>query len=163
MSAGLDDATIEHMVENSLDVLAPKFRDALSSALGECNDRGLDAYAYETHRSDELQNIYWQRGRTVIPPHETVTNVKSAQYGWHFFGLAGDIISRSRRWSVTGEWRQSVCEIMRKHGLDCGYDWPHPDPPHVQWGRCRRSPSNEARALFLSGGIGAVWDAVGAS
>jgi peptidoglycan L-alanyl-D-glutamate endopeptidase CwlK len=163
MSAGLDDATIEHMVESSLDVLAPKFRDALTAALKECNDAGLDAYAYETHRSDELQNIYWQRGRTVIPPNYTVTNVKSAQYGWHFFGLAADIISRSKRWDVSDDWRQKVCAIMRSHGLACGADWPHPDLPHVQWGKCKRSPSNEARSLFLYGGIQAVWGAVGAS
>ncbi len=31
-------------------------------------------------RSDELQRLYYARGRTIIPPHYTVTNAQSAQY-----------------------------------------------------------------------------------
>lgn len=163
MSAGGDHLTPEEMVQRSFDPLAPKFRASLVAALKECNDNGLDAYAYETLRSDELQKLYWVRGR---PPTEEyprpVTNARSAQYGWHFFGLAADIISVSKRWSVSDEWRKNVCAIMRKHGLDCGADWPHPDLPHVQWGRCKRSPSNEARALYAQGGNALVWQAVNA-
>jgi hypothetical protein len=163
MSAGADSP--ESQVVSSLDGLAPAFADAIMAALAECAAAGLDAISYETLRSDELQQIYWQRGRPPTDEYPTpVTNVRSAQYGWHFFGLADDIISSSMRWDVTDEWRAAVNVIMRAHGLSCGADWPSfPDLPHVQWGGCRRSPSNEARALYAQSGLEAVWEAVGAS
>jgi hypothetical protein len=163
MSAGLDHPTAESLVVNSLDGVAPKFRDALEAALADCDAEGLDAIVYESLRSDELQRLYYARGRTEIPPHYTVTNAKTAQFGWHFFGLAADVISESNRWNVTDEWREQVNTIMREHGLDCGADWPHPDMPHVQWGKCKRSPSDEARRLYAQGGLQAVWEAVGAA
>jgi hypothetical protein len=165
VSAGQDHPpTAESLVVDSLDGVAPLFADAIMAALAECNAQGYDAISYETLRSDELQQMYYARGRTVVPPSYTVTNVRSAQYGWHFFGLGDDIISASMRWDVTQEWRDAVNVIMRSHGLSCGADWPSfPDLPHVQWGGCRRSPSNEARALYAQGGLEAVWNAVGAS
>jgi hypothetical protein len=163
MSAGLDHPDTDAMVTSSLDLLAPQVRIAAAAALKECNDERLDAIAYETRRSDELQRIYYQRGRTVIPPSYTVTNVASAQYGWHFFGLALDVISASKRWDVTPEWRHQVTEIFKRHGFAAGAEWPHPDEPHYQWAKCRRSPSDEARSLYAEGGLEAVWQAVGAA
>lgn len=163
MSAGGDHPTAESLVVRTFDGLAPLFRNALTEALKACAEEGLDAIAYETLRSDELQQMYYARGR---PPSEEypgpVTNARSAQYGWHFFGLACDVISASKRWAVTDEWRRDVNAIMREHRLACGADWPHPDYPHVQWGKCKRSPSDEARALYAQGGNAAVWQAVGA-
>jgi hypothetical protein len=41
-------------------------------------------------------------------------------------------------------------------------DWHHPDLPHVEFGRCKDSPSDEARRLYSDGGVKAVWRAVGA-
>ena len=162
MSAGLDHPTAESLVVSSLNGLAPLFRAALTAALAECNAAGLDAIAYETLRSDELQQMYYARGRTVIPPHYTVTNAQTARHGWHFFGLAVDVISASKRWDVTKEWRDTVSSIFKSHGCSAGADWPHPDLPHYQFGKCRRSPSNKARELYAQGGNAAVWQAVGA-
>lgn len=169
MSAMLDDADAEALVCDSLDECAPLFKEALEAALAECNDNGLDAYAYETVRSEELQALYYARGRTQIPPEYTVTNAPSAMYGWHFYGLAADVISKSKRWSVSRDWRKKVNAIMRKHGLDCGSDWPHPDEPHVQWGKCKKSPGLLSRTLYREGakqsrelGLRAVWEATGA-
>lgn len=166
MSAGTNHPTAESLVQRDFGGLAPKFRKALLEALVECNTSGLDAYAYETLRSDELQELYYARGRTDIdgefPLGETVTNARTAQFGWHFFGLAADIISKSKGWKVSDTWRASVNIIMRGHGLACGSDWPHPDTPHVYWSKCRMSPSDEARRLYKQGGLPAVWQAVGA-
>jgi hypothetical protein len=162
MSAGIDHANTDALVCSSLDGLPPKMRAAVKAALEECNDERLDAVVYESHRSDELQAIYYQRGRTVKPPDYTVTNVASAQYGWHFYWLAVDVISASRRWSVTADWRRRVTAIFKKHGLSAGAEWPHPDDPHYQWGKCRRSPSEESRRLYAEGGLEAVWLEVGA-
>lgn len=162
MSAGLDDRNAEQLVVSSLAGLAPLFREAVETSIAECSDEGLDAVVYESLRSDELQRIYYARGRTVIPPDETVTNAPTAQYGWHFFGLAVDVISASKRWDVSDDWRRTVSSIFKSHGCQAGADWPHPDLPHYQWGKCRRSPSNEARALYAQGGNALVWQAVGA-
>jgi hypothetical protein len=162
MSAGMDHIDTDAMVVSSVTVLAPAMRWAVEAAIKECNDERLDAIVYESVRSDELQHIYWCRGRTVKPPDYTVTNVESAQYGWHFFGLAVDVISASKRWSVTPAWRHQVTEIFKRHGLSAGAEWPHPDEPHYQWAKCRRSPSDWCRELYKQGGLEAVWKAVGA-
>jgi hypothetical protein len=46
--------------------------------------------------------------------------------------------------------------------LDWGGDWTVRDLPHVQWGKCKASPSYVARGLYASGDVEAVWKAVGA-
>jgi hypothetical protein len=52
-----------------LDVLAPRFREAVEAAIHACNrTHGLDAMVYETYRSDELARLYYARGRSVRPP-----------------------------------------------------------------------------------------------
>lgn len=165
MSSMTDDAGdgAESLVCDSLDGCAPKFREAVEAAIAECHFAGLDAVVYESTRSDELQKLYYARGRTQIPPSYTVTNAPDAQHGWHFFGLSVDVISKTKRWNVTPEWRLSVTRIFTKHGLAAGQYWPHPDYPHYQFGACRRSPSNTARELYASGGLEAVWQAVGAN
>jgi hypothetical protein len=162
VSAGLDHPDAESLVVSSLDGLAPKFRLAVEAGLKECTEAGLDAIVYESTRSDELQKIYYARGRTVIPPKYTVTNAASAQFGWHFYGLAVDIISKSKRWDAGDKWNLQVAALMRAHGLDAGMDWPHPDIPHYQWGKCKRSPTSYARQLYATGGLEAVWKEVGA-
>jgi hypothetical protein len=162
MSAGLDHIDTDALVCSSLDGLPPLMRAAVEAALRECNDERLDAVVYESHRSEELQEIYWHRGRDVTPPHETVTNVRDAMDGWHFYWLAVDVISASMRWDVPDSWRAQVTAIFKRHGLAAGAEWPHPDRPHYQWGKCRRSPSDKARDLYASGGLEAVWRAVGA-
>jgi hypothetical protein len=170
VSAGLDHIDTDAMVVSSLDGLPPKMRSAVEAALKECNDERLDAVVYESHRSDELQRIYWARGRRqtpdgkweVVDPDAVVTHAPSAEYGWHFFWLAVDVISASMRWDVPESWRSQVTAIFKRHGLDAGADWPHPDAPHYQWGECRTSPSDRARSLYAEGGLEAVWKAVGA-
>lgn len=156
---------------SSLDNCAPLFRRAVLEALDECHVQGLDAMVYESTRTDYLQDIYWRRGREqdtdgswhIIDPDKVVTRAQTAQYGWHFFGLAIDVISKRHRWSVSAEWRRLVTEIFERHGLDAGMRWPHPDDPHYHWGRCKRSPSGSARYLYRQGGNPAVWKAVGAA
>lgn len=160
MSAG---TSVESMVQRSLEGCAPLFAAAVQDAIDECNEQGLDAFVYESLRSDELQRLYYARGRTTIPPHYTVTNARSAQFSWHFFGLAVDVISKSRGWETSGEWRRRVAAIFKSHGLAWGGDWPHPDLPHFQWGKCKRSPSDKARELYAEGGLQLVWQVVGAT
>lgn len=159
MSAGKYDALA---VNRNLDLLAPGFRAGVEAAIRECNAAGLDAYVYEGYRSAELQAVYYARGRTVVPPAETVTNARTNLYSWHGYGLAVDVISRARGWKAGDEWFRRVAEVFLKHRCKWGGHWKKKDLPHFQWHLCRPSPSDRARELLRTGGMRAVWEAVGA-
>lgn len=165
MSAGL--AAMSYTLAKptaELDYLAPGFRVAVERAIEACNDssNALDAIVYETYRSNELQSVYYKRGREVKPPDSPVTGAQTNLYSWHGYGLAVDVIHREKEWDVGNSWFQSVAEIFTRHGCKWGGDWKSPDRPHFQWGRCKPSPSDEARELIRTRGIEAVWEAVGA-
>jgi hypothetical protein len=159
MSAGV---SAESLVSRELDLLAPKFRAAVEAAIRECQAAGLDAYVYEAYRSQQLQAMYYARGRTVIPPTRPVTNAHSNLYSWHGYGLAVDVISRSRGWSVPYSWYAQVAEIFIRHGCKWGGHWKNVDLPHFQWGKCKPSPSELAREIIAREGVVGVWRAVGA-
>lgn len=165
MSAG---RTIDyHLAKPTGDrsLLAPAFRAAVDAAIAECNaaPNSLKAKVYETYRSNELQQIYYDRGRTVRPPTSTVTNARSNLYSWHGYGLAVDVIHETEGWAPKRHgWFSAVAELFRRHGCKWGGDWTSPDPPHFQWARCKASPSDVARDLLRTEGIEAVWEVVGA-
>ena len=144
------------------ELLAPKFREAVDAALAECQLRGLDAYVYETYRSEELAILYFARGRTIVPPTRPVTNAPNNLYSWHGYGLAVDVISRSRGWNQPESWFASVAESFRSRGCRWGGEWKQKDLPHFQWGKCKPSPSDAARQIIRTRGMEAVWEAVGA-
>jgi len=148
---------------NDLATLAPKFRDAVEKSIAECNAKGLDAIVYEAYRSQELQSLYYARGRSIVPPHSTVTNAQSNLFSWHGYGLAVDVISRSKDWDRPESWFASVAEIFRANGCRWGGEWKMKDLPHFQWGLCKPSPSDRARELISTVGMRSVWEAVGAA
>jgi hypothetical protein len=163
MSAGANSDTAPKP-SNDLSLLAPKFRALVEAAIAECIKQGLNAMVYEGYRSDELQKIYYARGRTVIPPTHTVTNAPTNTTSWHGYGLAVDVVDRVKYWEPDGgeAWFRKVAAIFKAKGMSWGGDWTHADTPHFQWGACKPSPSDEARALLASGGVQAVWRKVGA-
>jgi peptidoglycan LD-endopeptidase CwlK len=168
MSAG---ASVESMVVRSLDGCAPQFAQAVLDALADCDEQGFDAYVYESLRSEELQALYYARGRAkdengdwyIVNRNAVVTNARSALFSWHIYGVAVDVISLAHEWDVSTEWRRGVTEIFKAHGLAAGADWPHPDLPHYQFAKCKRSPSDRARELYATGGLPLVWQVVGAA
>jgi hypothetical protein len=166
MSAG-PTPTSYHLAKPTSDVayLAPSFRAAVASAIAECNDprAPLQAIVYETYRSNELQEVYYARGRTVRPPNYTVTNARTNLFSWHGYGLAVDVIHATKGWDAGEKWFRDVAAIFKKHGCKWGGDWTSPDLPHFQWGRCKPGPSPVARELIRTGGVEAVWEAVGAN
>ena len=159
MSAG--DTSLKANRDRSL--LAPKFRSAVEAGLADCEAAGLDAMVWEGHRSPELAALYYQRGRTIKPPARPVTNARTALYTWHGYGLAVDIIHRTKFWDAGDAWFRQMADLMIPHGLKAGLDWKFVDPPHIQWGKCKASPSDRARELLAAGGEVAVWQAVGAA
>jgi peptidoglycan L-alanyl-D-glutamate endopeptidase CwlK len=165
MSAGANANANDPQPDRDLSKLAPKFRVAVDAAIAACQAQGLDAMVYEGFRSLELQQIYYARGRTVIPPPHTVTNAPTNLYSWHGYGLAVDIVHRTAFWNPPGgeAWFKNVAAVFKQNSCKWGGDWTHPDTPHMQWGACKPSPSDEARSLLAARGLQAVWDAVGAS
>lgn len=167
MSAGADLSILNYhgtKTTNNPDLLAPLFRKAVEAAIDECNSphNNLNAWVFETYRSTELQAVYYMRGRTVRPPQKPVTNAINNLYSWHGYGLAVDVIHKTKRWSVEEAWFRQVAEIFKRHGCKWGGDWKTKDLPHFQWGLCRASPSETARELIRTEGVRAVWQAVGA-
>ncbi|MDP1859698.1 MAG: M15 family metallopeptidase [Gemmatimonadaceae bacterium] len=181
MSAGaVPTGHVEPTVDRDLTKLPPKFRDAVRAAIADCAaEDGLDPYVYEAGRSRALAELYYKRGRTIIPPTRTVTNAPNETFSWHGFLLAVDVISRKYLWfdnaaararwpdpkerAAAGKlfWRRCAVHF-KAHGCKWGGDWKQQDDPHYQWGRCKPSPSNEARRLLATSGIESVWRAVGA-
>ena len=143
MSAGVSSVR----VVQTLDVLAPSFAMAVSKAIADCAANGLDAMVYESYRSQDLQANYFARGRTIVPPDTTVTNAASNLYSWHGYGLAVDVISRSKEWDKPESWFASVAEYF----LAAGCRWGR--PPVRPWrpvspgvGQRRNSTSRRRRA-----------------
>lgn len=153
---------INPAISNDLSICAPLFAQRVKAAINEANEVGYDIMLYEAERTEETQAAYYALGRTVIPPKETVTNAAHAIGSWHFYGLAGDFISKAKRWEVPLSWMEKVAEIFKKHGLDWGGDWEHPDYPHYQFSGLHKSPTDRAIELYNQGGREAVWKEVGA-
>src|SRR5882757_3148358 len=106
VSAGQDDTAARP--DQDCAKLAPRFQKAVEAAILECVLGGLHAYVFEAFRSQALQAAYYARGRSVIPPDKPVTNASSSLYSWHGYGLAVDVISRSRHWSAPDSWFAQV-------------------------------------------------------
>lgn len=168
-------ATIARLRINRIDALAPKMQDRVNAMLADAkkiasvDGERFDPIVFETARVDELQRIYYRQG---------TTKAYSAIYGWHFYGLAVDFISKSQEWSVSGAWWETLAKLMEKHGIDPGRRWKHPDDPHGQFGTLKPSPSDLSRTLYFGTphwagletftderheqGLRRVWKAVGA-
>lgn len=164
MSAGLDSVPHQPLVDHDLDKLAPAFRAAVEASLAECQAKGLDAMVFEAVRSEELQAVYYARGRTLIPPETPVTNAKNVRLSWHGYGLAVDVISQAKRWGAASDWWPAVAAVFKSHGCRWGGDWQegHVDRPHFQWGLCPDTPPLRAQLIKNTGGMAAVWSLYGA-
>lgn len=153
------------------DLLAPRFRLALARALTAMHRAGFDPIVCETLRTDERQRFLYGFGRDYDDGRGIVTHSASAAQTWHRYGLAADVISRSKRWDASAAFWRALEVAVEEEGLVSGADWDRNDAtrsafkdlPHVQYGNgMRRSPSPRAAALFAAGGFEAVWREVGA-
>lgn len=167
---------IASLRDNRLEHLAPVMRDRVIrmqqdwKKIATINGELFDPVVFETARPERLQQIYFQQGTTKAP---------TAIYGWHFYGLAIDVISKSKEWSVKNTWWSTLARTMRMNKIDPGYDWIKKDEPHGQFGGLKKSPSDRARLLYFGtpnwegmhpftdpaehrAGLERVWRAVGA-
>ncbi len=163
---------------DSLDVLAPKFRAKIDLALERLRARGwAGACLLETKRTNERQVWLYGMGRDYDDGRGIVTQVHTAETGWHFFCVAGDFGLKGRD-NAPQRFFDDVFEIVEELGLTSGADWNHNgipdaqeagkhfcDGPHAQWWieGMHVNPSDHARELYATGGVEAVWAALEAA
>lgn len=151
------------VVVSAIDRLAPKMQPCLRAALAEMERDGLEAIVHETERSHLTAVTYYKRGRPPTSEYPgPVTNAPDETYTWHGYRLAADIIHRRLGWKAGDAWFRRMADIAKRHGMKAGIDWKRPDAPHVQWARCKASPSDEARRILREHGVVGVWLAVDA-
>lgn len=144
-------------------VLAPAVQRALARVLARMAEEGHKAIQFDTLRTAERQAFLFGFGRDYDDGRGVVTKVEDHLASWHGYGLAVDVVEDDKDpWVASQAFWNDLGRIAREEGFDWGGDWPMKDLPHLQWGKCRRSPSAKARALLKQGGAAAVWKEVGA-
>lgn len=150
---------------NSPNGLAPLFLDKVQRVEARMQNRGWHICRRETYRSDERAAWLYGFGRTWDDGRGIVTNATNALKTWHHYWLAVDYgDARYEPGNEPPAFWTDLKAIGESEGLTCGADWRMKDQPHIQFGRpMRDSPSEEAARLLESGGVEAVWRAVGAA
>lgn len=144
-----------------LDGLAPAFRRAVEAVLNDVEQERV----FETIRTNERQEYLYGFGRSYDDkrPRGPVTAAKTAMNGWHFFGLAVDIVQDDKDpWVAPTAFWQSLGLAYEKHGCVWGGRWKRVDLPHGQWGGCTVAPDSYIRQMYQSEGLDAVWGEVNA-
>jgi peptidoglycan LD-endopeptidase CwlK len=146
-------------VNSSLEPLAPKFRANVEELLNRMREKGHDPMVVESLRTDARQKFLYGFGRDYDDGRGVVTHSQDADESWHGFGLAVDIISRSKQWDAPPRFWADLGALAAALGLSWGGAWhSFKDKPHVQHGPpMRQSPSPRAARLFAEGGYEAVW------
>lgn len=147
----------------SLYHLAPQFRVAVERILADMKAAGWKCRVFESVRTNERQQYLYGFGRDYDDGRGPVTKARTALGGWHFYGLAVDIVEDDATpWVAPQAFWQALGRAAERHGCKWGGRWETVDLPHVQFGKCRVSPSEKSRLLYAKGGHVAVWKAVGA-
>jgi len=141
-------------------VLVSKFT-ALAEAFAQATGDSLEVV--QGLRSWAAQAALYAKGRTA--PGPVVTDAAPGQ-SWHEFGMALDAAPASLlgqpNWDPASPLWKTMVDLAQAAGFTCGACWSHPDAPHLQLtGVFPVSPNDEARDLYESAGIQAVWNAAG--
>jgi hypothetical protein len=149
-------------IDTSLDALAPKFRAKVEELLTQLTAKGWDPVVAESVRSNARQQYLYGFGRQYDDDRGIVTNSQDGDETWHHFGLAVDIISKSKQWDAPPRFWNDLGATAIALGLSWGGLWvSFADRPHVQHGPpMRQSPSPRAARLLADGGMEAVWKEV---
>lgn len=163
-------------VRKDLELLAPKFKRKVLQLLIAMTERGFDPVVAETMRDEARQRFLYGFGREYDDGRGVVTKAATADTTWHGFGLAVDIISRSKAWGAPEAFWSALMEECNRLGLCHGNDWDgdgvpvEKDPdesfgdrPHVQWKPMKRYPSPLAAKVRDEQGLEALWRLVGAA
>ena len=144
-------------VHRGLELCAPKFAAAVQAMLKDL-EGGRSEWAFETLRTPERQRFLYGFGRDYDDGRGKVTNAQTSLYSWHGFGMAVDVVEKDATpWDAPVSFWNEIGEAAEAHGLAWGGRWRKPDLPHVQWGKCKASPTALDRALLEAEGMGSVW------
>ncbi len=115
----VDDRFHSRMPIKDLNLLEPVTREAVQDIIRHAGLAGVQLIVLETFRSQELQEIYFERG---------VTQLRNV--GVHHYGLACDLgiavagqVNWKADYSILGD-------LAARCGLVWGGDWGTPDKPH---------------------------------
>lgn len=145
-------------VISRVNALAPKMQVAVEAIIKGMADAGHKAKVFETLRTAERQAFLYGFGRQYDDGRGTVTKVQDARRGWHFFGLAVDIVeSDATPWNASQAFWQTLGKLAEQHGLTWGGRWKFLDLPHCQFANCPTSPTDLDRSLYAEAGMEAVW------
>jgi peptidoglycan L-alanyl-D-glutamate endopeptidase CwlK len=149
-------------VQRSLDLLAPKFRDAVLKTLARVAG-GRPEWPFETLRTLERQEYLFGFGRAYDDGRGKVTKATTALSSWHGFGLAVDVVEKDGSpWDAPPSFWLDLGTAAELEGLTWGGRWGTPDLPHIQWGKCPASPTPSDKDLIIASGMHAVWSKYGA-
>lgn len=96
-------------IQNSVNLLYPKFYNTLHKAIENASALGYDIFIFETYRSPERQDHLYSQ----VPK---VTDAK-AWMSWHQYGLAVDLVfGGPGKWSWKGDW-EGLATFMQARGL----------------------------------------------
>lgn len=117
---------------NSLDVLPVGMRRQVDCTLDKMRAGGWSVRVFETYRSDRRQRYLYSYGRTR--PGAKVTNVATAQTGFHYWTLAVDVIDAKKLWNANPRFWHWLGQHAESCGLVAGAFWRRfPDRPHIQY------------------------------
>lgn len=143
---------------HTLDDLCPAFREKLELILNELDN----VRVFETLRTEERQQYLYGFGRDYDDGRGAVTAAKTAMGGWHFYGLAVDIVQDDNTpWTAPAAFWQELGISAEKHGCVWGGRWQRVDLPHVQMAGIPASPGKRIRDAYISGGLENVWRDLG--
>lgn len=149
------DTVFAYVPCRSLDVLAPRFRAVVQCTLDRSKKGGWDPLLYESLRSDKRQQALYAYGRTRAG--DKVTNAQFVYLTVHGYGLAVDIIHRTRHWNHP-KFFYWLAQHAEACGAVAGGFWIRfPDWPHIQYGGWAGAPPQWARTTLKTQGKEAVW------
>ena len=145
-----------------IEQLMPSLKVKAYQLIQQLSLQGIDVEVSQGLRTWAEQESLYAQGRTA--PGKIVTNARPEQ-SWHTFGCAFDIDivdGASIDWSGTSPAWISAIQCGSGLGLTAGAEFrTFPDKPHFQLtGRFPVTPNEEVLALYHSGGLQSVWDAI---
>lgn len=150
--------------EALLDKVNPFLAAKVRAMADNLATQGITIIVVQGLRTIEEQDALYAQGRTT--PGKIVTNAKGGQ-SWHNFGCAVDCAplnpDGSIDWNANHPQWKAMEAAGTAMGLVSGANWVRfVDAPHFQLtGKFPEgAPDTEARELFKTGGLRAVWDAI---
>ena len=152
--------------------LAPRFAEKVLDLIAKMQRCGHDPVVLEAFRSDERQAWLYGFGREYDDGRGNVTGAPTGAKSWHRYGLAVDVVSKSKGDSPPPAFWDALRTIAEELRLTSGDDWDRDgirverdadehraDLPHVQWWTpgMHVTPSDHAWRLLQSQGVEAVW------